>query len=381
MYTNQNDYYPSIKFHQDFIDAQNFLPKSPPKPVSPYESQLEDTGAGSGCLTVSIIIPIIICISLINIDFDFIYFSMVIMGFSFYLVILILDGERNLKEQNEKKKNSYRKNKNHYENIAIPNWQSLVSKYEKEIAFADVEGSWIFNLRKEKCLLSLEQTLRPEYYSSGNPQKGLSEDYFYAVLNKNFPNKIFRKASIKIAEEIDVVYFPDFVFYDEVARVCIDIEIDEPYTLKDKMPIHTTDSTHDDIRNEYFTSYRWIVIRFSENQVLTNPEGCCKVIEQVLNQVFSSNDLSRFDAIPNLINEKRWSSLDAIELSQKKFREKKSAKINRTNLTPMMRARILNCEMSEKRYWESIIAEREQEKERKRKLHAQANKDEYDLPF
>ena len=36
----------------------------------------------------------------------------------------------------------------------------------------------------------------------------------------------------------DIYYYPDFTFICDETRLHIDIEIDEPYSLPDKKPIH-----------------------------------------------------------------------------------------------------------------------------------------------
>lgn len=69
------------------------------------------------------------------------------------------------------------------------------------------------------------------------------------------------------------------------SSLSIDIEIDEPYVGNTKAPHHCIDQGKDDIRNEFFTNGNWVVIRFSEKQVVKYPRSCCKVIASVVARV------------------------------------------------------------------------------------------------
>lgn len=92
-------------------------------------------------------------------------------------------------------------------------------------------------------------------------------------------------------------YEPDLTLQDEKSllhngklfNLFIDLEIDEPYDFINLKPMHCKG---DDIaRDKYFNKYGWIVIRFSEKQVITNTNGCvlhiAKVIRSIAPEIFS----------------------------------------------------------------------------------------------
>ena len=62
------------------------------------------------------------------------------------------------------------------------------------------------------------------------------------------------------------------------------MEIDEPYTLKESMPIHLVEDRKYIIRDKFFLRLGYIVIRFAEYQIAKYPDYCCLHIVRVLNQ-------------------------------------------------------------------------------------------------
>ena len=63
----------------------------------------------------------------------------------------------------------------------------------------------------------------------------------------------------------------------------INIEVDEPYSLFSREARHCRGE--DDLRDNYFLERGWAVIRFSENQVHRNMEGCLRFIAESLNEI------------------------------------------------------------------------------------------------
>jgi hypothetical protein len=145
-----------------------------------------------------------------------------------------------------------------------------------------------FRLQKLKEKINI--TIKPsEKYSNIN--KGISESYFFPYLIKYFPGKIFTEY---IIEEFKgkKPYIPDFIFQDISTNLHIDIEIDEPYDFKTGIPTHyiDTDGTHiDSGRDYYFNDCGWVVIRFSENQIIRYPDDCCKLILAIIDNIFDLN--------------------------------------------------------------------------------------------
>ena len=113
--------------------------------------------------------------------------------------------------------------------------------------------------------------------------KGLSESYFLSYLQKWFcyPWRIIEHCQFQGDR-----YTPtaDFILINDNLKLGIDLEIDEPYTLKESMPIHLVEDRKYIIRDKFFLELGYIVIRFAEYQIAKYPDYCCLHIVRVLNQ-------------------------------------------------------------------------------------------------
>lgn len=111
-------------------------------------------------------------------------------------------------------------------------------------------------------------------------------------------------------------YVPDFVLYHERANLYIDIEIDEPYVIESRKPIHYTDG-QDLVRDEYIINNGWVVIRYSERQVYKHLEETIKDLESKINW------LTYDDVCPTPLSlDKRWTKEEAKRLAEENYREK-----------------------------------------------------------
>ena len=113
--------------------------------------------------------------------------------------------------------------------------------------------------------------------------KGLSESYFLSYLQKwfDYPWRIIEHCQFQGER-----YTPtaDFILINDDFKLGIDLEIDEPYTLKESMPIHLVEERKYIIRDKFFLGLGYIVIRFAEYQIAKYPDYCCLHIVRVLNQ-------------------------------------------------------------------------------------------------
>lgn len=110
-------------------------------------------------------------------------------------------------------------------------------------------------------------------------------------------------------------YYPDFTFICRNTELHIDIEIDEPYSINDKTPIHYIDST-DDERNNWFLNENWCIIRFSEKQIILEPDKCINLIESVVSNILNRNLKFEYD----LIKDKKWSYEESLVMALKNSR-------------------------------------------------------------
>ncbi|QZK99442.1 hypothetical protein K5L04_06810 [Flavobacterium psychrophilum] len=150
--------------------------------------------------------------------------------------------------------------------------------------------------------------------SDEKTKRGKSELFFLSHLIKEFGSQI------KMDYKLDLnsfSYYPDFVFICENTSLHIDIEIDETYSLIDKTPIHYIDS-NDDERNDCFIENNWIVVRFSESQILNNVDNCIKTIESIVNSI-NNKSLSINISVPKA---SRWTYEEALVYSYQDHRKK-----------------------------------------------------------
>ncbi len=138
-----------------------------------------------------------------------------------------------------------------------------------------------------------------DFSIDNSANKGLSEAYFLSYLTKWFayPWRILEHCQFEDNNE----YTPtaDFILINDELKLAIDLEIDEPYTLKESLPIHLVEDKKYIYRDRFFLSLGYIVIRFAEYQIVKYPDYCCWHIARVLNQ-FLDQDIKI--SVPNSTN-------------------------------------------------------------------------------
>lgn len=164
----------------------------------------------------------------------------------------------------------------------------------------------------------LAQRVEPIAFDS-NARQGVSEGQFKLVCQKYF-DKVVQAAEFEIPD-FEHNYSADFLIFHDPTGLGIDVEIDEPYALLSKEPIHCQDTDSDNCRNDFFLSRGWVVIRFAECQVVKTPEGCCKIIAQAIAQITGDRSyLEQLENFPDLLPEKSWTTRRAKQLARKDYR-------------------------------------------------------------
>lgn len=140
--------------------------------------------------------------------------------------------------------------------------------------------------------------------------KGVMEDYFFEFLKLEFKSEVSNDKSIQI-EESEIT--PDFILNSEKGLLAI--EIDEPYSIGDGanelIPIHYIGK--DETRNRVLKANGISIIRFSEKQIVQQPEKCISVIRKFHFQ----------DSVENLhltFQDPRWNIEDAKDMITKNYR-------------------------------------------------------------
>lgn len=224
-----------------------------------------------------------------------------ILGKSFFGLLSLKSDKQNY--QKELKEHDKLKSKHQYQTMLKGSDEFLKFSTQKEF------------INQPKSVPNLEA-----YRDFDNIKKGMTEDFFLKELKSTFGNRIYTGLVI---EEFfkSIAYVPDFVFIDQSKNIYIDIEIDEPYYMgKDSKPIHYLGS--DNNRDEYFLDNGWIVLRFTEEQIVKYPNRCQKEIAKIIFQLTDDYSyLYIFSNIRDLESVKQWNKIEAEEMIKNNYRK------------------------------------------------------------
>jgi very-short-patch-repair endonuclease len=118
-------------------------------------------------------------------------------------------------------------------------------------------------------------------------------------------------------------YRMDIALVDEASgkNIRIDVEVDEPYDGVTRKPSHFK-GCGDDFRDAYFNHLGWIVVRFSENQVHHDLNGCMAFIAKLLHSLNPDFQISEsLLNTPIPVQEQRWTLAEAQKWSNERRRE------------------------------------------------------------
>lgn len=150
-------------------------------------------------------------------------------------------------------------------------------------------------------------------------KKGYSHNFVYHQLRKNLVDE---KNETEVHESIAFLqeyrrhpYIADFAYVNKALNLIVLIEIDEPYTLSEREPIHLSEEDHSD-RTKFFLKHKVVLIRFSEEQFLFYPKECCDFIK-------GFDMLIKFNFMfPSLPYIQRWNRYNVYRLIASRYREK-----------------------------------------------------------
>ncbi|PZO56618.1 MAG: hypothetical protein DCF15_08260 [Phormidesmis priestleyi] len=181
--------------------------------------------------------------------------------------------------------------------------------------------------RREQIQSVLNKTV-PHDGENSLAKEGKAEGGFRSHLMKYFPGKIHANLTLQRLGcsyqrlGCSYPYTPDAAYIDRSVNLYIDIEVDEPYAYRDNQAIHCDTSEKDLERNQFFKDKGWIVIRFSEQQVVCYPARCCKTVAQQIAQITGdSSILSLFVNIPELPKQRQWTEAEAAQMAIERARD------------------------------------------------------------
>jgi very-short-patch-repair endonuclease/predicted RNA-binding Zn-ribbon protein involved in translation (DUF1610 family) len=169
--------------------------------------------------------------------------------------------------------------------------------------------------------------------------KGHSETQFEHDLNRYFPGKIHTGLMMQ-RSGLNHPYIPDLAYLDPEQALAIDIEVDEPYTHTTRQPLHYAGCPKDAQRNQWFLEQGWLVIRFSEAQVVQSPAGCCKTIASAIASITGNSAImAPFRQVRSLKPEPRWTQTEAEAMAAQNYREQYIAQAAQHQAPPSKRQR------------------------------------------
>ncbi|NJO60325.1 MAG: hypothetical protein HC836_19250 [Richelia sp. RM2_1_2] len=112
----------------------------------------------------------------------------------------------------------------------------------------------------------------------------------------------------------------DFLFIEPLTGLHIDIEVDEPFAFSTGEPIHCVGE--DDYRNKCFSEANFVVMRFAEEQVRSQPLRCMRFLGNVVNQL-TENDTwkQQFAEVERITTVKQWTKYSAKKLKKQDYRK------------------------------------------------------------
>ena len=221
--------------------------------------------------------------------------------------------------------NNYsQKKKKHQQQVTI--YRKEQEKYENqkclhyEQAQAEQTPEKVAEFQYELLLNTLSRAIPHDGNNSKAPI-GYTEKYFCSYLKRYFSNNVYTGLTLDIPN-FSHPYSPDFAYIDSNLNLYVDIEIDEPYAYKSRVSTHYIYAEKDERRNNFFLDRGWLVIRFSEEQIVKYPESCCKTVAEIIAYLLNDNSiLSPFQNVIPLPKRKQWTREEAEKMAMAEYRK------------------------------------------------------------
>lgn len=208
-----------------------------------------------------------------------------------------------------------------YRNQLLSQYQLQSSEYRKpQVNSNSLPQKTLINSEMRCKLLANLMENRVSPIGSSQARQGVSEKEFMQDLQCYFPT-VMQGLEFKIPRS-KKRYSADFIIVHHSSEIGIDVEVDEPYAGISKKPTHCWDDDSDYRRNQLFNEWGWIVVRFTEKQVVQAPLSCCKFIAQVIWEVTGERSyLELLESQPDLLPVKPWTTKEARQMAKQRYRQ------------------------------------------------------------
>jgi hypothetical protein len=298
---------------------ENKLIQKKPKPYL-IQEKLEHDFKSWFILIFSIICAIIIAL----------FMNIIFALFAFFLIIIVFSyGEIQLKKKIYTRiyldENEYNEKLKKFALLLKNEVSEINKKKSKEIKLKNDILNKNRNSISEKIFRSCLKSEIEIKLNNLNENRGKTELFFLEKLYDFFGNQIKIDASPNVGSN---PFQPDYILICNITGLHINIEIDEPYSAKNGIPIHH-ERSNDSKRNDFFSEINWIVIRFSEQQIIQETNACCNLISNVINSIINKNNSYSH----NVTLQKKWSYEEAQIMKNKNIRNSYLPQDMKVNIT------------------------------------------------
>jgi hypothetical protein len=166
-------------------------------------------------------------------------------------------------------------------------------------------------LLREYIVNRAKQKLRKVYHNTikSDAKVGKHDETLFDAI-KVIPNSITKRGEGLLPS----LFTPDVILNILTINVWVDLEVDEPWFKNDdghKEPSHYLGKDCD--RDEQFLKANWMVIRFAEEHVASQPKSCAKETAKLLT-LFGFDVLHNFTDIKDLEPVKQWTKDEALAI-------------------------------------------------------------------
>lgn len=261
-----------IKFEEVYPNIKK--PTSPSRKKNDDNKELKILAGGVGCGFILFMVIGLICLIFTSIFFDikpetwkkYWYPTILTISIIGGLITIILGFKGNDIEEEKHKENYNNQNKIYLKNLEDYNkLYSIVMSDKYQHNERQKRKKVIFEENRKAIFKNLE------ILDDNAVKKGISEEFFHRFLITYSDYKVYK--SIKYS-----YYYPDLILVKD--NIVLILEIDEPYANDTKEPIHFDDV--DKNRDEYFLNKNFVIIRFTEEQILNYTEECLEIINEII---------------------------------------------------------------------------------------------------
>ena len=164
-----------------------------------------------------------------------------------------------------------------------------------------------------------KEILRNEVDSKAQNIVGISEKIFQKYIEDFFNDKYIPCAVLPSKGRGNAIV-PDFLLFDRINNIYLDIEIDEPYVWKENIITHFIGA--DFHRDFTVTRANWFILKFTEEQIIVNPLKAIEIIKETFSHIESLINGKE----PNFLNfhpgftSKAWTKKDCTRMMVENYR-------------------------------------------------------------